>query len=413
MKLCDLSRRPSQIRTLLLTLTYPHRVSFYDDWQSAFFSHPDFDCSVVNILDLDPAILARIQDDYDAVLILHSCNGETLKYIEPLVPVLSSRKTAYLVSFMGNEFNSPYVSMPGRVRQMKAARCDIIATQLMREAGQYLYSGVGAKVISVPHALNPDAFPPGPGVQQRPLDLGVKGYRYPPYLGDDDRNRLVGFFQSKSSHYGLNTDISEDQRLSGDKWAAFLRSCKGTISTETGSWYLQPDDALIVQIYEYLTSKRTGMVLKNESWLRHAARRLPSPIKAVLWKVLKHGPVKFEIFDDFSTSFEELDTLFFKNAPRAPVYGKAISSRHFDAIGSKTCQLMLRGRFNDMLEADTHYIAIEHDYSNMDDVISRFKDFSYRRQITEYAYEHVMSAHTYHHRASQVRDELLDMASRR
>ncbi len=133
------------------------------------------------------------------------------------------------------------------------------------------------------------------------------------------------------------------------------------------------------------------------------ARYLPSPVKSILWKALKHGPVKFEVLDDFDTPFAELEQRFFRNAERCPAYGKAISSRHFDAIGTKTCQIMLRGRFNDILVADEHYVAIEPDFSNADDAIGRFKDAGERRRIVDQAYEHVMNLHTHRHRTAQVR----------
>jgi spore maturation protein CgeB len=393
------------LRTLVLTLDYPHRVSYYDDWSDAFTTSPHFSCAVDNVLVLKPADLARDIEDYDAVIMLHSCNSDTLDLLEPIVPVLAQRRRAKLLSFVGNEFNSPYVSTVLRNRMLCEARVDIIATQLLREAGEFLYQNTGARVISVPHALNPMAFRPGPEHSTRRLDIGVKGYRYPPFLGDDDRNRLIDHFKANAGRLGLQVDISEDQRIARNGWAGFLGDCRGTISTEVGSWFLEPDDALVTRIYEHLKASRKGLVIKNDSFARRAARRLPMSVKAALWKLLKLGVVKFEILDDFNTTFAELDDLFFKNATRAPIYGKAISSRHFDAIGTKTCQLLLRGRYGDILDADRHYIAIDPDFGNVEDAVRRFKDRVQRQAIVDRAYDHVMSGHTYAHRTRTVFDE--------
>ncbi len=159
-------------------------------------------------------------------------------------------------------------------------------------------------------------------------------------------------------------------------------------------------------IYAYLSSKRTGLVIKNDSALRRAGRSLPTSVKSLLWRLLKSGPLKFEILDDFNTDFEELDELFFSKSPKAPVYAKAISSRHFDAIGAKTCQLMLRGRYNDILHPDEHYIAIDRDFRNVDDTVRRFRDAGERQQIVDAAYHHVLSTHTYAHRAAELRNRL-------
>lgn len=400
----------SRVRTLLLKLEYPHRVSYYDDWSEAFCTSSEFDCSVENIRGLHAAKLRKIIDSFDAIILLHSCNSDTLEYFAPLVPVLAGRNRAKMVSFAGNEYNSPYVSLREKVRLLERARCDILATQLLQEAGAFLYARSGARIISVPHALNPRVFTPGPKHADRRLDFGVKGYRYPPFLGDNDRNALLRYFQDNAARFDFHLDITVDQRLGREKWVDFLRECRGTISTEAGSWYLDPDDALIGEIHRYIASRRTGLVLKNDGLLRRAARRLPSPVKAALWTVLERGPVKFEVLDDFGIPFEELDARFFKNRPRAPVYGKAASSRHFDAIGTKTCQVMLEGRFNDILKADEHYIAIDSSFANASEAVRRFKDPAEREAIVERAYEYVLASHTYAHRAAAVRKALEEAA---
>ena len=85
-----------------------------------------------------------------------------------------------------------------------------------------------------------------------------------------------------------------------------------------------------------------------------------------------------------------------------------ISSRHFDAIGTKTCQIMFRGRFNDILKADQHYVALNQDFSNLEDALARFLDPTHRRTMVEEAYSHVMDAHTYDHRMRLLYDILLN-----
>ncbi len=137
--------------------------------------------------------------------------------------------------------------------------------------------------------------------------------------------------------------------------------------------------------------------------LRDLVRRLPLPVKSALGWLLRRGPVKYAGFEDSYLDFNELNDLFFKTAKRCPVYSKAITSRHFDAIGTKTCQIMLEGRYNDILVADEHYLAVTIDLSNIDEVIDRFKDPLERRRISEAAYEFVMQGHTYAHRAAALR----------
>ena len=396
------------MRILVLALTYPHRASYYDDWRDALQNSPRFNSVVQNILGLRPSALATLIEDFDAIIVLHSCNSDTLEYLEPLAAPLAERQRAQLFVFIGNEYNSPYVSMARRIAFLRNSRANFAATQLLLEAGQYLYARAGCRVISVPHALNPIIFTPGRPHHERSLDIGVKGYRYPPYLGDDDRNTMLARVLVSARRLNLITDISEDARLSRDEWAAFLGTCQGTISTETGSWYIAPDDALMDDIHAYLRTKDRGLTLRNDGALRRAVRRLPVPVKSALWTLLKKGPVKFEMFEDFKTTFAELDEHFFRHHARAPIYSKAISSRHFDAIGKKTCQIMLAGRYNDILIPGLHYIAVSRDFSDVDNALEQFKDPNYSTRIADEAYDFVMQAHTYAHRAQTIYDLLSD-----
>src|SRR3546814_9279363 len=87
-------------------------------------------------------------------------------------------------------------------------------------------------------------------------------------------------------------------------------------------------------------------------------------------------------------------------------HGKCMSSRHFDAIGTATCQILLEGRYNDILTPDVHYIRLASDLSNISEVMGTFRDERRRLEITEAARAHVMDGHTYAHRAGAVYDIL-------
>ena len=67
---------------------------------------------------------------------------------------------------------------------------------------------------------------------------------------------------------------------------------------------------------------------------------------------------------------------------------------------------MFPGRFNDILEANRHYIAVRSDFGDLDEVLRQFSDFSVRKRIVEEAYGHVTSSHTYAHRMHQVANVL-------
>ena len=103
---------------------------------------------------------------------------------------------------------------------------------------------------------------------------------------------------------------------------------------------------------------------------------------------------------------KEIFDKFFAGRQRPAFYGKCISSRHFDAAGTKTCQIMLRGGFNDILVANQHYLALESDFSNIDEVLAAFRDPVRRQYVADAAYDLVRTKHTYARRMQQVYDLL-------
>src|SRR5262245_39929289 len=87
----DMSTR--RIRTLVMSLEYPNRASYYSDWRDAFCGSRDFACQLLNILDLRPKRLRSMIEEYDAIVLLHSCNSDTLDYLAPLTQILVNRRS--------------------------------------------------------------------------------------------------------------------------------------------------------------------------------------------------------------------------------------------------------------------------------------------------------------------------------
>ncbi|HEV2548619.1 MAG TPA: glycosyltransferase [Stellaceae bacterium] len=393
------------MKTLVLTLEYPSRASYYDDWRDAFLHSPLFDATVRNIFHRgERRELPGEIGAYDVVVLLHSCTADTLHYASDLTPILQARRGP-LVSFVGNEVNLPWAPLGAKLAWLQAIAPEVIATQLPLEAGEWLYGSIAAQVVALPHALNPNVFHPTLPQAARPIDIGARSYRYLAYLGDDDRNRLHDFFATQRFDPPLALDLSTEARYDRAGWAAFLNRCKATISTEAGSWYLERDDATVLAIREY-AAREAGWVLRADSPLQHLARRLPYGVKAMLRRFLRGTMVRHEALGAERLDFAEVHRRFFADGPRAPVYSKCISSRHFDAIGCKTLQIMFPGRFNDILEPGEHYVVLARDFRNLGEVLALLNDAPARQAIVDRAYEHVMSAHTYAHRLGTLQDVL-------
>ena len=399
------------MKTLVLTLEYPTRSSYYEDWRDAFRQSPLFDATVRNIFHLSVRRQARREiAGFELVVVLHSCTADTLDYVEDLTSALQARR-GLLVSFVGNEVNLPWVPLGDKIRWLRQVAPDVIATQLLAEAGTWLYAEVGARVVAVPHALNPAAFQPRRPQSERSIDVGARAYRYLAHLGDDDRNRLHDYFAANRFMPKLAIDFNFDHRLERQGWADFLNRCKATISTEAGSFYLERDDKTVMAIRDYVAKAARGIVLRADATLPRLARGLPYAVKSVLRRVLRGPLLSYEAVNAEHLDFAEIYRLFFAGRAKAPVYGKVISSRHFDAIGCKTLQIMFPGRYNDILVAGEHYLALAPDFANIAEVLDVLRSTPARQRIVERAYEHVMAQHTYTHRLASLAQALQRVAA--
>jgi Glycosyl transferases group 1 len=334
-------------------------MSYMGDWLDAFRSSPRLDveaCNINDLLDL-PSALRRIAT-FDLVVVLHSAAGDNLAPLRSAAAALQ-RRTGALIVFYGNEFDR----MPDKIGFAREVGAQFIASQLPIDSARWLYAECdSATVLAAPAALNPARFAPSDG--ERPIDIGFRGALYgnPLALGDQERTELLRFFDAHAGALKLVSDIAFE-RVSAREWAAFLNRCRGTIGAESGTYYLERDDAT----------------------------RL-----AVLAFVSRHP----------NAAFEEVQRRYFAGHPR-PVSGKAISSRHFEPIGTKTCQILLDGAYNGILLPDQHFIRLAHDYSNLEDAVRRFRDEGYRREMVERAHSYVLAEHTYAHRVDAVLDSAL------
>ena len=399
----------SKIKTLILFYRFTDKLSYHDDWKDAFLLDSDFDTKCINIVKKKNIDFAKRNiNEFEFIVILHSANGNTLKYLQPYKSILQKRR-AKLLTFVGNEVNLPHVSIKEKIDFIKDIEAEFIGTQLLLETGKWLYEDcMKSKVLSLPHALNPHIYKPVIPQDKREIEIGARSNRYLFHLGDNDRNILFNFFLNSQFNPPLKIDISTDaeDRFNRDGWANFLNKCKATISNEAGSFYLERDDRTVLKIERYVEENArssnihmiSGNSLPSKLWcllprsLRQKVKRIVCPTK-ILGKSRVYEQIDFsEIYDRF-----------YKKYPIRNYYSKCVSSRHFDAIGTKTNQIMFKGRFNDILKENEHYFALERDFSNINDVMNSFNDLSCRKDMVNRTYEYVMENHTLQHRVLNIK----------
>lgn len=328
-------------------------LSYIQDWQDAFLRSPLLDVDECNVLNLvDWARAWRQIRDYECIVVLHSAAGDDLSLVSRLKPLFQRRKGALLV-LIGNE----YVLMPEKIGFLRDVEAEFVGSQLPTTAANWLYAECDkTAVLPAPHALNPAAYAWDP-TATRETDIGFIGDIYPWFIGDIERTEVIRLFEEQGAALGLRCEIRK-RRVSREEWAQFLNHAKGIIGAESGTYYLERNDDTRVAVQQFLAEQP-------------------------------------------ETTFAQLHERFFRDYAN-PVNGKAISSRHFEPIGTKTCQILLEGEYNGILMADEHYIALRRDLSNVREAVERFKDDAYRAAMVDATRDYVLAEHTYDHRVQSL-----------
>lgn len=341
----------SKLKSLLseeyISLGYMH------DWLDAIVNFPVLDvslCNVNNAVEIYKHCFNNIKT-YDLVLIMHSAAGDNMTLLSRLTNQLQKR-SGKLAVFIGNEYD---LLQEKRVF-LQASGADYILTQLPIESANMIYEGIeNAAIIEMPHALNPRRYTDS-GNTQRTIDIGFVGAKYPIWIGDEVRNNFVSLVENKSRQLNLNVHFSIGKNnLPADQWASILGKCKLTCGAEAGSSFLDKNGYIILRAKQYS--------------LLHPDAALPELLNYCLDKL----PVNY-------------------------CSGKAISSRHFEPIGTRTCQILVTGKYNGILVPDVHYLGVNEDLSNLDEKIREGLDYDRRNEIAENAYSYVVNNHTYEKR---------------
>jgi hypothetical protein len=189
----------------------------------------------------------------------------------------------------------------------------------------------------------------------RIIDIGYRAYQAPPWLGRHGylKTNIAEVFKLSASAHDLKVDISisEQDTFYGNEWYNFLLRCKYFIGVEGGSAVLDPDGSI--------------------------------------WK----KGIEF-IAQNPNASFEEVEEACFPGMDNN-LKLIAISPRHLEAVVTRTCQVLIEGEYNGILQPDLHYIELKKDFSNLNAVLEKLKDEKNRVRITENAFNDVVLSEKY------------------
>ena len=368
--------------------------SYYDDWADAFARAPGVRCRFASLRVPLPWRARRAIARAELVVLLHGCLADTVDLLDPVTPALRSRR-GRLVALMGNELSTPWAPLGPRIDWLRRVEPTVVASQLPLASARVLYRG--HRVVSVPHALNPAAFVPC-AREGRPIDLGARGFTYPPHVIDDQRNRVLTVARRFATDRGWKQDIGTGERLDRRHWAAFLSRTAFAVSSEAGAEWVDTRDAAVRAVEPNAYAPRRSVA-------GQALRLVPYPAKARAYRALRPFGIRHAAMDAVGD-----DSLFarYRAVARPPdaVSGKCITARHLDAVGTRTVQILVQGAYNGVLERGAHYIETDADMTNADEVDDTMRDARRCERIADDALDHVLSRHTVDHRVA----ELLNLA---
>lgn len=269
------------------------------------------------------------------------------KILIPQDEFLNSDLLNDFIKLMG--ISHVFTCMPESVWEAVYPAIDRSKTQLTRVLTGYLDDATLSRIERLQQD-NP----------KRPTDIGYRASGFF-WFGRHGMQKIwIGRrIESAAQARDLRVDINlqqqtEKDRLHGDEWYRFLLKCNYTIGVDGGT-----------SIHD-----RDGSV------------------RACTEQFLQNYP---------DADFDSVEAACFPGED-GRVMCIGLSPRHLEACATRTCQILLEGKYNDVLKPGEHYIELKSDYSNLDDVLDNVKRSHNRTAIAERAYRDIVSSGKYSYR---------------
>lgn len=164
----------------------------------------------------------------------------------------------------------------------------------------------------------------------------------------------VGALACKARNIPHDIAMDEDSRIYGQNWFAFIANTQAMLGTDSGSNVVDFDGE--IEAHFLKLRQELGANLPYEP----------------------HLPFVAEAETHITMS--------------------EASPRIFECAAMKTAMVMLRGHYSGVIEAERHYIPLERDFSNMDDVLDRLKDTTALQAMVDRTYEDLIVSDRFSYR---------------
>ena len=383
----------------LIEARYDYQMSYLDNWRDAWCSAAD-KYRVFNIANNQELMeYQKESSNFDLIVVLHSVSSDSNLWLQKLKQFQVTSRPP-MVMFVGNEFSSPFLSTEKRLDLISQISPDFIASQLPIDSAKWLYERVGSTIIAAPPGM-PLLKTKNKSIP-RDIDLGFRGFKYPWYLMDNERNNVVDKVIDIFKNQNLVVDASHEKRLNSREWFDFLSRSRFTVSSEAGAKHIFRDDQIWYPVKEYFATEKKFSALENDVIGMNLLRRLPSPLKSMLKKFLSNlGLNQGSLYKPDSKELEKLISLVDLKKYESR-NGKCISSRHFDAIAAGTWQILSPGKYNDILITSTHFTLWE----NASDFKTLVENEVLRKSLSNQAFDDLSQNHSYRARINTILREI-------
>jgi len=203
----------------------------------------------------------------------------------------------------------------------------------------------------VPDGLVASGAPSIP-LAQRPIFIGYRGRDIGGRYGRlaFDKFEIGRRMKEECDRRGIATDIAMDEasRIYGTAWYEFIGRCRAMLGSESGS-----------NVFDY-----DGSIEARYRRMKAAMGRAPS-------------------YAEFAPYIRDREL---------EIEMGQISPRVFECAALRTPMVLFRGRYSDAIEPGEHYIALEKDFSNVDDVLAKLRDIPALEAMVERAHAHLVAS---------------------
>ncbi len=309
----------------------------------AFARHSSFDLWSVNTGLGFPKTLGEL--DFSIVLLHYSLFGIVPFKLDEYFERYLDRSNAYKVAF----FQDEYQFCRERFDLLRRYDVDCVYTLLEPEWWPQVYgthTSVPKLVHNIPGYVSEDLVALSDRLtkpdDERTVDVGYRTRTLAPYVGRGGLEKVDvarRFLEhARGTELKLDIGVDEGSRIYGDAWFEFVANCRAVLGVEAG-----------VSIFDV------------------------DGVAQAEWE--RSGEVPEELEDN--------------------IYYRTVSPRHFEAAALRVCQILYEGKYSGALEPNVHYIPLEKDFSNFDEVVAKLRDPDVRRTVTDNAYRDLIASGRY------------------